>query len=147
MKKHFLILFLLVSAVSAALVIFFLKFHYTPLVGSTQARTIDGSIRLLFGIASVILTVCLVALIYSIVVFRRRTGDMEDGPAWHENIKVESLWTLIPLAIVIYLSVYGAISLKEISRVPENAKELEVKVTAQQFSWRFEYPEIGRAHV
>lgn len=143
MKKHFLILALLVSIVSAIFVFFSLKLRYTPLVASTQGRTIDHLILVLFSIASVVMAVCFVTLIYSIIVFRRKPGDLEDGPSWSEHGVMETAWTLIPLAIVIYLSVYGAIALNEMLRAPETGEEMEVNVISQQFFWRFEYPGRG----
>ncbi len=140
MKKHFLVLALLVSIVSAVFVFLTLKLRYLPVLASTQGRTIDHLILVLFSIASVIMAVCLVTLVYSVVAFRRRRGDMEDGPSWSEHTAAETLWTLIPLAIVIYLSVYGGVSLKRMIRAPDTG-EMEVRVLSQQFSWRFEYPE------
>lgn len=145
MKKHFLVLALFTSLVSAVFVVFSLKLRYVPGLASTQGRTVDNLILILFGIASVIMAVCLVTLIYCVIVFRRKPGDMEDGPSWEEHTLAETLWTLIPLAIVIYLSIHGGIALKDIIRAPEAIKETEVKVTAQQFLWRFEYSEYNIA--
>lgn len=143
MKKHIVILTSLIVLLSAALVLFFLNARFTPVVAATQARSIDGLFALLFSIAAVIFTMCLVALVYCAIVFRHRPGDMEDGPSWHGHAGAETLWTLIPLAIVLFLGVYGANVLKDITQAPDSRDELEVRVTAGQWSWFFEYPQYG----
>ena len=72
---------------------------------------------------------------------RSRPGDTEDGPGIQGHNGLEAIWTLVPLAIVIALSVYGAIVLGDITRAAP--QEMEVKVVSSQWSWQFEYPQYG----
>jgi cytochrome c oxidase subunit 2 len=99
-------------------------------------------LRILFSIGGVVLALCLVLLIYSAIAFRHRPGDAEDGPPMEGGPRLETAWTLVPLAIVLYLAFQGAVMLRDINRVPP-AAELEVKVTAFQWGWSFEYPQYG----
>jgi cytochrome c oxidase subunit 2 len=46
-------------------------------------------------------------LIYSIIKFRRREGDDTDGPAIHENLSIEIIWTAIPTVIVMWVAIYS----------------------------------------
>jgi cytochrome c oxidase subunit II len=78
-------------------------------------------------------------MLYSILVFRRRPGDESDADHVEGNTKLEVLWTILPLAVVIYVSYLGAVILGDITRPDPRA--LEVRVIASQWSWRFEYPE------
>ncbi|MDP2727459.1 MAG: cytochrome c oxidase subunit II, partial [Dehalococcoidia bacterium] len=87
------------------------------------------------------LAISLVTMVYCVVVFRQRPGDTEDGPAMKGNPPLEVIWTIIPLAIVMGLAVYGAIVLNDITRASPD--EMEVKIVAAQWSWQFEYPQYG----
>ena len=60
-----------------------------------------------------------------------------EGRPW-----LEITWTVVPLAIVLWLSVQGALMLRDIERSSPTG-ELEVKVTAFQWAWSFEYPQYG----
>lgn len=59
----------------------------------------------------------------------------------HYSIPLEAVWTIIPSAIVLLMFYYGWASYLSLRNVPENA--MEVKVSARQWSWNFEY-ENGR---
>ncbi len=142
MKKHIIALALITIVATAVLAFIFLRFSFLPLPASTQAHTIDKLFSAMFAIAGFFLVLCLVALVYSAIVFRRRRGDTSDGPAIQGNNALEATWILIPLAIVIGLGVVGGITLTSISAAPDEP-ELEVKVTAFQWAWLFEYPEQG----
>ena len=72
--------------------------------------------------------------------FQEKAGRHGGWPSWNKHNTIENLWTLIPLAIVIFLSIYGGIVLKNMVRSPQSANEMEIIVTGQQFSWRFGYP-------
>lgn len=144
MRKHYLILAVLISAISAVLVFVFLNVQLTPARASTQAPPIDRLLRIMFAIASVILTIVLVTLVYNLAVFRRRRGDTADGPPIRGLTPLEIVWTLIPLVIVIWLAFQGASVLRNISKAPPaGEEELVVKVVAFQWAWRFEYPGYG----
>lgn len=141
--KHGIILTVLIGAISALLVAVFLNVSLTPAAASAQAEPIDRLLRIMFSIAGVILTLCLVLLIYNAVVFRHRPGDTEDGPPVEGHTPLEMLWTLVPLALVLWLAFQGAVVLRDISRAADEGTELEVKVTAFQWAWKFEYPQYG----
>ncbi len=53
------------------------------------------------------------------------------------------MWTAIPLAIVVALGIYGAIVFHELTSPVHGAQELEVRVTALQWGWEYEYPALG----
>ena len=76
--------------------------------------------------------------IYSVVRFRAKPGDMGDGPPIHGNTRLEVIWVTIPFIMVTALAIYGWIVLDDIEAKQGN--EMVVNVTAQQFTWSFEYP-------
>ena len=143
MKRHYLILFALTAILSAFLVVISLNVKLTPASASAQAEPVDQLLRILLAIGSVILALCIVALVYNVVVFRRRKGDMEDGPPIQGHNLLEIAWVLVPLAIVLWLAFQGAMVLQEITSAPTGEEELEVKVSAFQWGWLFAYPAYG----
>lgn len=141
-RRHALRVTALTALASALLVALFLKTSLTPLPASAQAEPIDRLLRLMFAIGGVILALCLVLLVYNVLAFRHRPGQPEEGPPQEGHTPLEVLWSLVPLALVLFLAVEGALALRDITQAPPG-EELEVRVTAFQWAWRFEYPQYG----
>lgn len=76
--------------------------------------------------------------IYSVVRFRAKPGDLGDGAPIHGNTRLEVIWVSIPFIMVTALAIYGWLVLDDIEAKKPN--ELVVNVTAQQFTWTFDYP-------
>ncbi len=73
---------------------------------------------------------------------RRKRARNADGPQIHGSTRLESMWTLIPVAIVVAVATFVFVKLPGIKNVPSAnaaAGRLEVTVTGQQFSWQFTY--------
>lgn len=139
--KHIFLLTFFIVLLSTFLAILFLKVSFTPPGASSLSYPLDRLLSILFSIGAVIFAICFVALVYSVIAFRRRPGDMGDGPPWHAHTPTEALWALVPLAIVIFVGTYGALVLRDITQPSNPGEELEIRVTAMKWSWRFEYPE------
>jgi cytochrome c oxidase subunit 2 len=75
--------------------------------------------------------------VYSLVVFRRKKGEKGDGVYLEGNQRLEIIWTIIPIIIVLWLAVIGADTLSDVERRDPNA--MTVDVFAAQWSWRFQY--------
>ncbi len=112
-----------------------------PAQASQQAQPIDSLFNLQFKLVAVLFGLIAGILLYSVIFFRRKKGDETDGPHITGNTPLEITWTTIPFLLVIGLSLIGSQALAETLRVDPRA--IEVKVTGQQWSWRFEYPAYG----
>ncbi len=112
-----------------------------PTQAATQAVVVDRMFHLEFIAIAFLFSLITVPLVYSLIVFRRRPGDTGVGRHIEGNIKLELLWTIIPLITVIAFSYMGAQALGDTLRVDPQA--LQVKVTGFQWAWRFEYPDYG----
>lgn len=112
-----------------------------PRAASTQAGPVDAMIYLQLWIISFLFSLITVAITYSAIVFRHRPGDSGFGVYFKSSNKLEIFWTIVPLGTVIVLAFIGARDLAQIRRPDANA--LEVKVTAFQWGWAFEYPVQG----
>lgn len=79
--------------------------------------------------------------IYSAVKFGYRPGVVT--PHITHNTKLELIWTIIPLILVIMIFFWGFKSYL-VAQVPP-ADAVEIQVTAQKWNWTFEYPDGNRA--
>jgi cytochrome c oxidase subunit II len=80
------------------------------------------------------------AMIWSIVMFRKSKGAVADTGMVH-NTKVEVVWTIIPVVILIAMAVPAARTLVEIEDTTKTG--LTVKVTGFQWGWQYEYLDEG----
>lgn len=112
-----------------------------PVQASLQAVSIDWLWNWQVIAMSFFFALIVVPMVYSLIVFRRRKGEIGDGAHIEGNTNLEITWTVLPLIVVLVLAYMGAYSLGETMRVDPQA--LVIKVKAQQFAWTFEYPEYG----
>ncbi len=112
-----------------------------PVSASLQAESIDWLFNIEIAAISFLFALIIVPLVYSVIVFRRKAGDDSDGEHIEGNTRLELIWTIIPLMVVIALAYIGAYSLGDTLRVDPQA--MVVNVNAFQWAWTFEYPEYG----
>lgn len=139
--KHLILAGILVILVTAALILGLDKVTLLPTAASAQALPIDSMFRLEFIVIAFLFALIVVFMLYSILVFRRKSGDATDAVHMTGNTRLEVVWTIVPLITVLTFSYLGARSLAETQRI--DPKALEVEVTGSQWSWRFDYPEWG----
>jgi len=81
------------------------------------------------------------ALAYVVLKFRARPAQEGEPPQIHGNDRLEVVWTLIPLAIILVLFGLTAKALIQVNRpIPGG---LKVEVTGYQFWWDFHYADLG----
>jgi cytochrome c oxidase subunit 2 len=139
--KHLIIAGILVIVVTALLIFGLEQVRLLPVQASAQSIPIDNLFRLEFMVIAFLFALIVVFMLYSIIVFRRKPGDTEDAAHIEGNTKLEIAWTVAPLATVLFFAYLGGQSLADTLRADPQA--LEIKVVAQQWSWRFEYPQYG----
>jgi cytochrome c oxidase subunit 2 len=81
------------------------------------------------------------ALAYVTWKFRARPGQEGEPPQVHGNDRLEVIWTLIPLLIILVLFGLTAKALIQVNRPIPGA--MKVEVTGYQFWWDFHYPALG----
>ncbi len=86
-----------------------------------------------------IFALVMAVIVYSIMAFRAQPDDESDGPPIHGHTGLEIAWTAVPALLVVAIGVLSAVVLSR--NAEAGANPLTVKVYAQQFAWRFEYPE------
>jgi cytochrome c oxidase subunit II len=139
--KHFIVVGILVILVTALLLFGLQAAHLLPTAAALQANPIDRMFGLEFSVIAFLFALIVVFMVYSIFVFRRKKGDTSDARHVEGNQRLEIVWTAIPLATVLGFAYLGSQALAETTRVDPGA--LVVNVIGSQWSWRFEYPELG----
>jgi cytochrome c oxidase subunit II len=100
-------------------------------------KGIDLAFWYILGFSVVLLIGITTVMIVFTIIYRR---DRNPKPAdIRGNWKLEVIWTVIPTLIALSMFYVGWSSYLGLRTVPPGA--LEVAVTAQQFSWLFDYPE------
>jgi len=85
-------------------------------------------------------------ILWTLLRYRKRSDEMPHQ--FHENIPIEVLYTAVPILIVAVLFLYTVLTENNVdATVPVNASVtstgkpvVEVRVTAFQWGWRFDYP-------
>jgi cytochrome c oxidase subunit II len=80
------------------------------------------------------------AMIWSLIAFRKSKGAVPDTTMVH-NTKVEVVWTIVPVIILVAMAVPAARTLVEIEDTTKT--ELNIKVTGFQWGWEYEYLDEG----
>lgn len=139
--RHFVIVAILVIVMAFLTYTGLTSLGLMPVEASAQSISIDWLWNLQVIAMSFLFALITVPLFYSLFVFRRRKGDTSDAEHIEGNTPLEITWTILPLFAVLSFAYLGAYSLGETRRVDPSA--MEIKVTAQQFAWTFEYPDYG----
>lgn len=138
--KHFSIVTVLVIILTVLVYLLLQSVGLLPIQASSQAIIIDQLFDIHIGIIAFLFSLIVVFIGYSLVVFRRKNDNFdEEGRHFTGSSKLEIVWTLIPLAVVIFISYIGAISLAETRKIDPQA--LSVDVTGGQWYWSFYYPD------
>jgi cytochrome c oxidase subunit 2 len=103
--------------------------------------------ELSLGIMVLVTIVVFAIYVYVLVRFRKKKGDKDIVPKQVEgNHMLEIIWTVIPILLLLILAVPTVTYTVKLSENHVATKDaVHVKVTAHQFWWQFDYPELGIA--
>jgi cytochrome c oxidase subunit II len=94
-------------------------------------------------IAALVTIVVLGLAIFAIVRYRAGPGDEELPPQVHGNLKLEAIWTGIPLVTIVGLLALTVLVLGSFDAAVRANASVDVRVTAFRWGWRFTYPNDG----
>ncbi|MFN5616233.1 MAG: cytochrome c oxidase subunit II [Brevundimonas sp.] len=90
----------------------------------------------------IITGICLLVLGLLIWVVVRYNKRSNPTPArWSHNTAVEVVWTVVPVLILVFISLFSFRLLFTYDNMPE--PDLTVKATGNQWNWGYEYPDHG----
>jgi cytochrome c oxidase subunit II len=107
---------------------------------SAMSREIYSLHMLMFWWCVGIAIVVFGFMIYSMVHFRKSKGAVADIHFLHNN-RIELIWTLVPVLILISMAVPAARVL--IQTEDPIATDLTIRVTGYQWKWGYEYADTG----
>jgi cytochrome c oxidase subunit 2 len=124
--RHFIINAILVVAATVLVYEGIDAANVLPVAAATQATSIDWLFDLQWKAMSFLFALIVVPLGYSLIVFRRRKGDVTDAAHMEGNTTLEISWTVLPLIAVVGLAYIGGISLSDTLRIDPQAMEARV---------------------
>lgn len=107
---------------------------------SDTTESIDGVYRFIFWLAGVVFVVILGVVLAFSIIFRERPG--REAKQFHGNTRLEIVWTLIPVLIVVAIAVPTFKVIVDTTGDPPEGS-LIIEATGQQWWFEFEYPEFG----
>lgn len=117
--------------------------HLMPVAATREAHWVDHTFNTILLLTIVIFCVVLGTLLYSVVAFRA-TSESEQGAPFHHSAswRVEIAWVVATTGLTLWLAYFGWTELRMLAGKPE--ADIDVQVTASQFSWEFFYPKFNQ---
>ncbi len=112
-------------------------------LNNPTAQAVDNTLIYIFGFSLLLLLAITVVTIYFVIKYRRSKYPEPTSDA-HSNWIIETIWTIVPILIVLTMFWYGWSNYIGLTSVPDDA--LEIKATARMWSWQFEYPDGRRTN-
>lgn len=100
--------------------------------------------QLSLGIMLFVILVVMIIFFYVLIRFRKRKDDDSIPEQVEGNMKLEILWTVIPIILLTILTVpmvYQVFVLAEATPKAHEKKAITINVTAHQYWWEFNYPD------
>ncbi len=168
------ILILTIYAVFAALISLWMAqqaYSWFPPEATSESKLIDDLFSLFTGLGTFIYLGVIGPFLYSLIFHRADKYDFSDGPPIEGSIKLEVIWTIIPIVLVLSLATasyktYEKMAIRgpmELVQMPHmiqsanaapfddtpqqeiqgalNAPVEKIDVTAKQWAWVFRYPD------
>jgi cytochrome c oxidase subunit 2 len=135
------------------------SYHWLPVQASNAAPLVDGLFSFETGLGTFVFLGVISVIAWVVLRHRAEKYDQSDAEPIEGNTKLEVIWTLIPLAIVMGIAIYAMRVNHELGVLgpmehihPHNAVEAQggypgdrlptesIEVIARQWSWEFRYP-------
>jgi cytochrome c oxidase subunit II len=115
------------------------EYGQLPKLASTFDH-VDGLFYFTYAVCIFFFVIILGALLWSVLMYRRKTWDQPAASNVTHNTPLEVIWTVIPLIIVMVMFAWGFEGSMDMTVVPEAAARNTYKATAKQWNWTFTYP-------
>jgi cytochrome c oxidase subunit 2 len=111
---------------------------YPPPAVTEQGVQIRNLYDIVFLIAAAIFFLVEGLIVWTVVRYRRRPGDIELPPQTHGNAIAEIVWTVVPTIIVAFMFVLSWQTLNAVD-TPTAQPDIKIRAVAGQFQWTFDY--------
>ncbi len=151
--RRFTIIWVLATVIALPVVILVIGPLLGPGNGSEQSSGQRADMTVLAVIATPIILLVMLYLLYSVVFFRQPANGVLEGPPVRGDARIQTTWIVVTSAIVLALAVFGTVQLEADHgagsgsgptplTVPSGPK-LPVQVIAQQWYFTYRYPTYG----
>jgi cytochrome c oxidase subunit 2 len=151
--RRFGVLWVLSSVIATPLVVVLLGPILPPGKSSEQAAGQVTDNTVLLAMATPVLLLVVIYLIYAVIYFRQPAGGVLEGPAVRGDTRLQTTWIVVTSLLVLSLAVYGTERLLADNgagsgsgpsplTVPKGPK-MPVQVIAQQWAFTYRYPTFG----
>src|SRR4030088_2341537 len=151
--RRFALIWGIATIVAPPLVILLVGPILPPGKATEQANGQVTDNTVLLGMATPVLLLVVLYLIYSTIYFRQPKGAVLEGPAIRGDARVQTTWLIVTTALVLSLAAYGTLRLLSDDgagsgsgptplTVPKGPK-LPVQVIGQQWAFTYRYPTYG----
>jgi cytochrome c oxidase subunit 2 len=110
---------------------------------STPASQLHSLSLFVLAISGLIFVGVTALLLYALVRYRRRPGDMNEPPQVFGSTQIELSWTIIPVLVIVVLFLGTARVLFSVQDAPKPSTALNLVVIGHQFWWEFRYPDYN----
>jgi cytochrome c oxidase subunit 2 len=151
--RRFLTIWIVASLIALPLVIFLLGPELPPGHGSEQASGHVTDNTVLLAMATPVLLLVTIYLLYAMFAFRQPAGGVLEGPAVRGHQGLQTAWIVITSVLVLSLAAYGTVRLLADNGAGSGSgpkpltvpagKKLPVQVIAQQWAFTYRYPTYG----
>ena len=130
--------------------------HLPPGQLTDTAKSQQFDLLVLFVLAAPVMIFVLTFFAYSMIVWRHREGDDEDGPAIHGHTRIQATWITGTAVIVLFLAGFGTYELAAPGMAgagagegpsaiwtPKGGQPLQIQVIGQQWRFTYRYPQFG----
>ena len=114
------------------------------------SQVVDNTV--LLGLVTPIVALIIVYFAYTLIVFRRREGETDEGVAIRGNTAIQTTWLAATSVIVLFLASYGTVRLFDEGSgggqgsdpvAKPSGPQLPVQVIGQQWAFTYRYPSFG----
>lgn len=110
--------------------------YFQDAVTSSADRIHDFHLQLMYIITAITIFVFLL-LVYVVLRFNKRANPTPSKVTHH--VLLEIIWTVVPVAILIFISVHSFRVLYTNDKIEK--PEMTLKITGNQWNWGYEYPD------
>jgi cytochrome c oxidase subunit 2 len=114
--------------------------------GASDRSGSVNSVLAIFTVLSIpVFTLVVVFAIYSVFKNGSRVRPRSEGPAVVVNPRLQAIWIVVSVVLVVFLYFYGLAFLNEVSAAPTGSNVLHITVTGEQWLWDYTYtdPQYG----
>ena len=113
---------------------------FLPERASSVAEGVDQVFGLIFWLSAFFLALIVALTVLFVVRYRRRPTRTEPEPSPSHDLRLELVWSGIPLALVFAIFAVSTRAYLRMTAPEPGPEAMRVQVTARRWSWWFEHP-------